>query len=75
MEDAASGDVDLVILPAMTGDAGNEAALEPTVTEANADLVVPVTIQVMNKAKTKVLEWYNGTLEVYRLKTVYASSP
>ncbi|HBC94400.1 MAG TPA: hypothetical protein DCZ10_16245 [Pelotomaculum sp.] len=64
MEDAASGDVDLVILPAMTGDAGNEAALEPTVTEANADLVVPVTIQVMNKTKTKVLAFYNGTLEV-----------
>ena len=64
MEDAASGDVDLVILPAMTGDQGDGAALEPTVTEANADLVVPVAIQVMNKAKTKALEWFNGTREV-----------
>lgn len=64
MEDAASGDVDLVILPAMTGDAGNEVALEPTVTEANADLVVPVTLHVMNKAKNKVLAFYNGTMEV-----------
>lgn len=64
LEDAAGGDVDLVILPAMTGGAGNEPALEPTVTEANDDYAFDVTLQVMNKAKTKVLEWFNGTLEV-----------
>lgn len=64
LEDAASGDVDLAILPAMTGDAGNEAALKPTVTEANDDLVVSVTLQVMNKAKDKILAFYNGTMEV-----------
>mgnify|MGYP001443217021 CR=1 FL=1 len=64
LEDAASGDVDLVILPAMTGESATGPALEPTVNEANGDLVVPVTIQVTNKAKTKVMEWFNGTLEV-----------
>ena len=64
LEDAAGGDVDLVILPAMTGEAGNEPALEPTVTEANDDYAFDVTLQVMNKAKTKVLEFYNGTMKV-----------
>jgi hypothetical protein len=64
MEDAAGGDVDLVILPAMTGAGVDEAALEPTVSEANDDYVVTVTMQIMNKAKTKVMEWFNGTLEV-----------
>ena len=64
LEDAAGGDVDLVILPAMTGEAGNEPALEPTATEANDGYAFDVTLQIMNKAKTKVLEWYNGTLEV-----------
>jgi hypothetical protein len=64
LEDAAGGDVDLVILPAMTGEGGDEAALEPTVTQANADYAFDVTLQVMNKAKTKVLEWFNGTREV-----------
>lgn len=64
MEDAASGDVDLVILPVMAGETGTGVALEPTVAEANDDLVVPVTIQVMNKAKNKVLAFYNGTMEV-----------
>jgi hypothetical protein len=64
LEDAAGGDVDLVILPAMTGTPATGPALEPTVSEANDDYVVPVTIQIMNKAKTKVLEWFNGTLEV-----------
>jgi len=64
MEDAAGGDVDLVILPAMTGESANGPALEPTVNEANGDLVVPVTIQVTNKAKTKVMEWFNGTRKV-----------
>lgn len=63
LEDAAGGDVDLVILPAMTGAGGNEPALEPTVTESDG-YVFDVTLQIMNKAKTKVLEWYNGTLEV-----------
>ena len=56
LEDAAGGDVELVILPA--------PALEPTVTEANDGYAFDVTLQVMNKAKTKVLEWYNGTLGV-----------
>jgi hypothetical protein len=64
MENAASGDVDLVILPAMTGEAGNEPALEPTVAEANDGYAFDVTLQVMNKAKTEVLEFYNGTMEV-----------
>jgi hypothetical protein len=64
LEDAAGGDVDLVILPAMTGTPANGPALEPTVTEANGDYAFDVTLQVMNKAKTKVLEWFNGTLEV-----------
>ena len=64
MEDAASGDVDLVILPAMTGALANGPALEPTATEANNDYAFDVTLQIMNKAKTKVLEWFNGTLEV-----------
>ncbi len=69
IEDAAGGDVDLVILPAMTGTPATGPALEPTASEANDDYVVPVTIQTMNKAKTKVLEWYNGTLEVKVDKT------
>jgi hypothetical protein len=69
LEDAASGDVDLVILPAMTGAGGDQPALQPTVNEANGDLVVPVTIQVTNKAKNKVLEFFNGTREVKVDKT------
>ncbi len=66
MEDAASGDVDLQILPPMTGEAGNEGALKPTVSEANAEggLVVPVEIRVINKTTKKVLEFFNGTREV-----------
>jgi len=64
LEDAAGGDVDLVILPAMTGTPATGPALEPTVTEANDDYAFDVTLQVMNKAKTNVLEWFNGTLEV-----------
>jgi hypothetical protein len=64
LEDAAGGDVDLVILPAMTGTPATGPALEPTVSEANDDYAFDVTLQTMNKAKTKVLEWYNGTLEV-----------
>ena len=68
LEDAAGGDVDLVILPAMTGDNGEGPALEPTVTESDG-YAFDVTLQIMNKAKTKVLEWYNGTLEVKVDKT------
>jgi hypothetical protein len=60
LEDAAGGDVDLVILPAMTGEGGDEAALDPTVTESDG-YAFDVTLQIMNKAKTKVLEWFNGT--------------
>jgi hypothetical protein len=64
LEDAAGGDVDLVILPAMTGTPAVGPALEPTVTEANDDYAFDVTLQIMNKAKTNVLEFYNGTMEV-----------
>ena len=64
LEDAAGGDVDLVILPAMTGTHATGPALEPTVSEANDGYVVPVIMQIVNKTKTKVMEWYNGTLEV-----------
>ena len=60
LEDAAGGDVDLVILPAMTGESGDQPALEPTVTESDG-YAFDVTLQIMNKAKTKVLEWFNGT--------------
>jgi hypothetical protein len=63
LEDAAGGDVDLLILPAMTGDGGDEAALKPTESESDG-YAFDVTLQIMNKAKTKVLEWYNGTLGV-----------
>jgi len=63
LEDAAGGDVDLVILPAMTGEGANEQALEPTVTESDG-YAFDVTLQIMNKAKTKVLEFFNGTREV-----------
>jgi len=69
LEDAAGGDVDLVILAAMTGTSATGPALEPTVSEANDDYVVPVTIQIMNKAKTKVMEWFNGALQVKVDKT------
>ena len=48
----------------MTGTPATGPALEPTVTEANDDYAFDVTLQVMNKAKTNVLEWFNGTLEV-----------
>jgi hypothetical protein len=73
LEDAAGGDVDLLILPAMTGDQGDEAALKPTESEVNdpqdpdADFdpyVATVTVKLMNKSKTKVLEWFNGTRKV-----------
>ena len=61
LEDAAGGDIELVILPA--------SALKPTVTEAKDGYAFDVTLQIMNEAKTKVLEWYNGTLEVKVDKT------
>ena len=63
LEDAASGDVDLVILPAMTGTQATGPALEPTVTESDG-YAFDVTLEIMNKAKTKVLEFFNGTREV-----------
>ena len=69
LEDAAGGDVDLVILPAMTGESGNQPALDPTVTESDG-YAFDVTLQIMNKAKTKVLEWFNGT----RVVNVYITS-
>ena len=68
LEDAAGGDVDLVILPAMTtGAGGDEAALKPTVAEVNNaenPYVATVAVKLMNKSKTKVLEWFNGTRKV-----------
>jgi hypothetical protein len=63
LEDAAGGDVDLVILPAMTGVGGDQPALQPTVAESDG-YAFDVTLQIMNKAKTKVLEFFNGTREV-----------
>ena len=47
----------------MTGEGADGPALEPTVTESDG-YAFDVTLQIMNKAKTKVLEWYNGTLGV-----------
>ena len=67
IEDAASGDIEAVILPAMTG--ANEPVLQPTVSQANNGLVVPMTIKIMNKAKSKVLEFFNGTRQVKVNKT------
>jgi len=71
IEDAASGDIEAVILPAMTG---NEPALQSTVSQANDGLVVPVTIKIMNKDKSKVLEFFNGTRQVKVDKTSSSSS-
>ena len=67
IEDAAGGDVDLVILPAMTGESSNQPALKPTVSEANSaenPYVATVAVKLMNKANDKVLEWFNGTRKV-----------
>jgi len=71
LEDAAGGDVDLVILPAMTGESSNQPALKPalkpTVSEANSTenpYVATVAVKLMNKANDKVLEWFNGTRKV-----------
>jgi ABC-type glycerol-3-phosphate transport system substrate-binding protein len=63
LEDAANGDVDLVILPAMTGSGGDEAAFEPTVTDANDTYTAEVTVKVVN-SNDETLEFYNGTLEI-----------
>jgi hypothetical protein len=63
MENAASGDVDLVILPAMTGAGGNEVVYEPTVDEANAGYTEEVTVKVVN-SNDETLEFYNGTMEI-----------
>ena len=67
LEDAAGGDLELVVLPAMTGDQGDEAALKPTESEANSTenpYVATVAVKLMNKANDKVLEWFNGTRKV-----------
>jgi hypothetical protein len=73
LEDAASGDVDLVILPAMTGEQANGPALEPTATEANVEggLTVPVEIRAIRKTSGDVLGFFNGTREV---KVICAST-
>jgi hypothetical protein len=67
MEDAAGGDLELVVLPAMTGESSNQPALKPTVSEANSTenpYVATVAVKLMNKANDKVLEWFNGTRKV-----------
>ena len=66
LEDAASGEVDILILPAMTGDGKDEPALEPTVTEANVEggLTVPVEIRAIQKTSKDVLGFFNGTREI-----------
>ena len=60
--EGVSGDVDIVITPAMTGAGGDGVALEPAVAEANDDYVATVRVEVQNDAG-EVLEFYNGTLE------------
>ena len=58
LEDAAGGDLELVVLPAI---------LKPTVSEANSTenpYVATVAVKLMNKANDKVLEWFNGTRKV-----------
>lgn len=68
LEDAAAGDVELQILPAMTG-AGtppSAQALEipPFDTTGDDDPVeVPVEIRLVN-AQGDVLTWYNGTIDI-----------
>ncbi len=66
MEDAAGGDVDLVILPAMTGEPATGPALEPTVAQANVEggLTVNVEIRAIQKTSKDVLGFFNGTREV-----------
>ncbi len=65
LEDAASGNVDVAILPAMTGEASNEEALSPTVSEVNAEggMIIPVEVRIVNKDE-ETLTFYNGVLEV-----------
>lgn len=66
LEDAASGNVDLEILPAMTGENKDAEALKPTVSQANADggHAVQVEIRAINKTSKGVLGFFNGTREV-----------
>lgn len=67
LEDAAGGDIDLVILPAMSGEGADGPALQPTVSEANDTddpYVVTVTVKLMDKAKTNVMEWFCGKRKV-----------
>ncbi len=64
LEDAASGDVDLVILPAMTGEGGDGPALEPTAAQATAGLTVNVEIRAIQKTSKDVLGFFNGTREI-----------
>ena len=67
LEDAAGGDLELVVLPAMTGESSNQPALKPTATEANSTenpYVATVVVKLMNKANDTVLEWFNGTRKV-----------
>lgn len=61
LEDACSGNVDIAIFPAMTGENNDGPALEPTVTEANADYVAEVVVKVVN-SDGKPSTFYNGTL-------------
>lgn len=63
MEDAASGNVDIVVLPGMTGAGKDGPALEPTVSKANGSYTAEVTVKVVNSAG-EALRFYNGTLEV-----------
>lgn len=68
MESAMAGDMAIVIFPAMKGAGSNEPAFEPTVAEADG-FSFDVTIQLMNKAKSQIHEWFNGKLEVKVDKT------
>lgn len=73
LEDAASGDVDLVILPGMTGEPATGPALEPTVAQANVEggLTVNVEIRAIRKTSEDVLGFFNGTREI---KVICAST-
>lgn len=71
--EGASGDVDIVITPAMTGAGGDEVALEPTVAEANDDYTATVKVEVKNDAGD-VLKFYNGTLEAKAVVTSTAGT-
>lgn len=71
LEDAAGGDVDLVILPAMTGEPATGPALEPTAAQATAGLTVNVEIRAIQKTSKDVLGFFNGTREI---KVICAST-